>query len=250
MLQQRIARSLQTLARPSQSSRIARTATTTPWRSSYKAPAVASQSIAARRCYSSAKEESDKKQEQILKEEGKGTQDTATEGAATAAKEENPLQKELEAVKKENLDITDRLKRQIAEYRNLQEQTKREVKAAKDFALQRFAKDLLDSVDNLDRALENVPKDKLTPENQDLVNLHDGLKMTDEILVKTLKRHGMERIDPSVEGEVFNPNLHEATFQAPQPDKKDGTVFFTQQKGFMYNGRVLRAAKVGVVRNS
>lgn len=106
MLQQRIARSLQTLARPSQSSRIARTATTTPWRSSYKAPAVASQSIAARRCYSSAKEESDKKQEQILKEEGKGTQDTATEGAAAAAKEENPLQKELEAVKKENLDIT------------------------------------------------------------------------------------------------------------------------------------------------
>lgn len=105
MLQQRIARSLQTLARPSQPSRIARTATTTPWRSSYKAPAVASQSIVARRCYSSAKEESDKKQEQILREEGKGTQDTATEGAA-AAKEENPLQKELEAVKKENLDIT------------------------------------------------------------------------------------------------------------------------------------------------
>lgn len=50
----------------------------------------------------------------------------------------------------------------------------------------------------------------------------------------------MERIDPSVEGEAFNPNLHEATFQAPQPDKKDGTVFYTQQKGFLYNGRVLR----------
>lgn len=98
--------------------------------------------------------------------------------------------------------------------------------------------------------MENVPKEKLTSENQDLVNLHSGLKMTDEILVNTLKKHGMERIDPSTEGEVFNPNLHEATFQAPQPDKKDGTVFFTQQKGFMYNGRVLRAAKVGVVRNS
>lgn len=104
MLQQRIARSLQSLSRQSQAARITRTATTTPWASSYKVAPIASQSIAWRRCYSSAKEESDKKQEQILKEEGKGTQDTATEGAA--AKEENPAQKELEAVKKENVDLT------------------------------------------------------------------------------------------------------------------------------------------------
>lgn len=136
----------------------------------------------------------------------------------------------------------DRLKRQVAEYRNLQEQTKREVAAARDFALQKFAKDLLDSVDNLDRALVNVPKEKLTDANPELVTLHDGLKMTDEILMKTLSRHGMERIDPSVDGEAFNPNLHEATFQAPQPDKKDGSVFYTQQKGFLYNGRVLRVS--------
>ncbi|USW48605.1 Putative GrpE nucleotide exchange factor [Septoria linicola] len=244
MLQQRITRSLQTLSRQPQTLRAARTTSTSPF-SAYRP---ASQNLAARRWYSSAKEESDKKQEDILKNEGKGTQDTAKEGAAKEA--ENPLQKEVEALKKESLEATDKLKRQIAEYRNLQEQTKREVKAAKDFALQRFAKDLLDSVDNLDRALQNVPKEKLTDANPDLVNLHSGLKMTDEILVNTLKKHGMERIDPSAEGEAFNPNLHEATFQAPQPDKKDGTVFFTQQKGFLYNGRVLRAAKVGVVRNS
>lgn len=130
----------------------------------------------------------------------------------------------------------------MAEYRNLQEQTRREVAAARDFALQKFARDLLDSVDNLDRALGNVPQEKLTEENKDLRDLHSGLTMTDEILMKTLKKHGMERIDPSVEGEPFNPNLHEATFQAPQPDKKDGTVFYTQQKGYLYNGRVLRVS--------
>lgn len=114
--------------------------------------------------------------------------------------------------------------------------------AARDFALQKFAKDLLDSVDNLDRALENVPKEKITQENKELSDLYNGLKMTEEILMKTLAKHGMERVDPSVEGQVFNPNIHEATFQAPQPDKKDGTVFFTQQKGFLYNGRVLRVS--------
>lgn len=162
--------------------------------------------------------------------------------------------------------LQDRLKRQVAEYRNLQEQTRREVQAARDFALQKFAKDLLDSVDNLDRALTTVPKEKLVGENEDLVNLHSGLKMTEDILLATLKRHGMERFDPSVENEAFDPNKHEATFQTPQPDKTDGSVFYTQQKGFLYNGRVLRvgtdeqldrmstnlsqAAKVGVVKNS
>lgn len=138
----------------------------------------------------------------------------------------------------------------MADFRNLQERTKREVQAAKDFALQRFARDLIDSVDNLDRALSNVPTEKLTPENNDLVTLHDGLKMTDNILLQTLKKHGLERFDPSIEKEKFNPNIHEAVFQTPQPDKEDGTVFHTQQKGFTLNGRTLRAAKVGVVKNS
>ena len=86
----------------------------------------------------------------------------------------------------------------------------------------------------------------------------------------TLKKHGMERFDPSEgEGEMFNPNLHEATFQTKVDGKEDGKVFMTQQKGFLLNGRVLRvsfispsesisqsglthlqAAKVGVVKNS
>lgn len=130
----------------------------------------------------------------------------------------------------------------MAEYRNLQEQTKREVQAARDFALQRFSKDLLDSVDNLDRALSNVPEDKLTSENQDLTNLHSGLKMTEQILLQTLKKHGLERFDPSENNDKFDPNMHEAMFQTPMKDKEDGTVFHTQQKGFTLNGRVMRVS--------
>jgi molecular chaperone GrpE len=126
------------------------------------------------------------------------------------------------------------------------------MKSARDFAIQKFAKDLVDSVDNLDRALITVPHDKLTaPEKsehlQDLANLYEGLKMTEEILLQTLKKHGLERFSP--EGEKFNPNEHEATFMTPQPDKEDNVVFHVQQKGFKLNGRVLRAAKVGVVKN-
>ncbi|KAF2017055.1 mitochondrial co-chaperone GrpE [Aaosphaeria arxii CBS 175.79] len=160
------------------------------------------------------------------------------------------LKEQLEKKDREIIDLKDKYLRSVAEFRNLQDRTKREIQAAKDFALQRFAKDLIDSVDNLDRALETVPKDKLVADNNDLVTLHDGLKLTETILMSTLKKHGLERFDPAVEGEKFNPNIHEAVFQTPQPDKEDGIVFHTQQKGFRLNGRVLRAAKVGVVKNS
>jgi len=74
--------------------------------------------------------------------------------------------------------------------------------------------------------------------------------MTDDILMNTLKRHGLERFDPSVGEQKFNPNEHEATFMTPIEGKEDGTCFNTQQKGFKLNGRILRAAKVGVVKNS
>ena len=121
------------------------------------------------------------------------------------------------------------------------------MQSARDFAIQKFAKDLVESIDNLDRALSTVPQEKLTPDEsspakKDLINLYDGLKMTEAILMQTLKKHGLERFDPSVEGEPFNPNLHEATFQAPMEGKEQGTVFQTQQKGFTLNGRVLRVS--------
>jgi len=63
--------------------------------------------------------------------------------------------------------------------------------------------------------------------------------------MSTLKKHGLERFTPVDEhgkGEKFDPNRHEATFQVPQADKEDGTVFHVQQKGFILNGRVLRVS--------
>lgn len=99
-------------------------------------------------------------------------------------------------------------------------------------------------MDNLDRALDTVPQDKVkeAESNKDLVNLYQGLKMTETILMQTLKKHGLERFDPSENGEQFNPNLHEATFQTKVEGKEDGSVFMTQQKGFTLNGRVVRVS--------
>jgi molecular chaperone GrpE len=116
------------------------------------------------------------------------------------------------------------------------------VASTRDFAISRFAKDLLDSVDNFDRALSTVPATSLTPEasNKELKDLHSGLKMTESILMQTLARNGLERFDPSEKGEKFDPNLHEATFMTKMEGKEDGTVFNTVQKGFRLNGRVIR----------
>jgi molecular chaperone GrpE len=151
----------------------------------------------------------------------------------------------------------DKYLRSVADYRNLQDRMRREQDSARQFGIQRFATDLLDSIDNLDRALSAVPKEALsssdasTPSNQDLVNLHSGLRMTEQILMSTLQKHGLERFDPMEgEGRKFDPNQDEATFFSKQEGKNDGDVFFTQSKGFKLNGRVIRAAKVGVVKNS
>ncbi|MCJ1458262.1 Mitochondrial matrix cochaperone [Mycoblastus sanguinarius] len=187
-----------------------------------------------------------------------GAQDSANADASPAeafqseAKDEDLIKKDLESKNREIIDLKDKYLRSVADFRNLQDRIKRDMQSARDFAITRFAHDLVESVDNLDRALGTVPQDKLghIDSNNELVSLYEGLKMTETILMQTLKKHGLERFDPSEAGEQFNPNLHEATFQTAVDGKEDGSVFMTQQKGFMLNGRVIRAAKVGVVKNS
>ncbi|KAG5968048.1 hypothetical protein E4U57_007588 [Claviceps arundinis] len=200
------------------------------------------------RWYSDAKEtpaESEKAEKAETAEKTEAEEDAGEPDALAE------LKKQLEAKEAEVRDWKDKCMRTVADFRNLQDRTQREVKTAREFAIQNFAKDLVESVDNLDRALTMVPEEKLASQDEaakDLVNLYDGLKMTEGILMQTLAKHGLERLSP--EGDKFNPNEHEATFMAPQPDKEDNHVFHVQQKGFKLNGRVLRAAKVGVVKNA
>ena len=64
--------------------------------------------------------------------------------------------------------------------------------------------------------------------------------------MSTLKKHGLERFDPSIEGEKFDPNLHDAAFMTKVEGRPDGSVFETIQKGFLLNGRVVRVSFVVV----
>lgn len=156
------------------------------------------------------------------------------------------LEAKFAAKDKEAAELKDLYIRSIADFRNLQEVTKRDVQRAKDFALQKFAKDLLESIDNFGHALQAI-KPETIEEYKEVSDLFEGVKMTKDVFEKTLARHGLQKIEPL--GEVFNPDLHEAVFELVQQDKEPGTVFHVQQVGYTLNSRVLRPAKVGVVKD-
>lgn len=193
--------------------------------------------LCSARYYSDAakKEESEEQVQDQIKD--------AEEGGSSELQE---LQQKLQGKDKEAAELKDRLIRCVADFRNLQEVTKKDVQKAKDFALQKFAKDLLESVDNFGHALNAF--DSSDPKHStEVKELYTGVKMTRDVFEKTLNKYGIEKIEPM--GEQFDPNKHEATFELDQPDKEPGTVFFVQQPGFSLNSRVIRPAKVGIVKS-
>lgn len=175
---------------------------------------------------------------------GEETKPTDGEEAGAADPVEE-LKAKLAKKEKEYVELKDAYVRSKADFINLQETTKREIQKARDFALQKFAKDLIESIDNFGHALGAVKEDSIKT-NDEIKLLYDGVKLTRDVFEKTLHRHGLAKIDPI--DEEFDPNRHEATFQAPHEEKKPGTVFYVQQPGYELNGRVLRPAKVGIVK--
>ncbi|BFZ58225.1 GrpE, mitochondrial [Savitreella phatthalungensis] len=167
---------------------------------------------------------------------------TASDAASSAAAEK------MEATEKQLAEFKDKYIRQVAEYRNLQSRNERELTSARDFAIQKFAKDLIETVDNLDRALSTVPENLREDKTNhpDLASLYGGLRMTEGILLRTLEKHGLKKFDGM--GDKFNPNLHEVLYEAPVPGKEAGTIIQCQSTGFTLNGRTIRAAKVGVAK--
>ncbi|MFD1331486.1 nucleotide exchange factor GrpE [Methylopila musalis] len=139
-------------------------------------------------------------------------------------------------------DLRDRFLRSHAEMENLRRRTEREVQDARKYALTAFARDLLSVADNLRRALEATPAEKDGP----LQAIVDGVELTERELLKTLEKHGVAKIEPK--GQIFDPNFHQAIFEAPDPSVPTGTVVQVVQDGYVIGDRLLRPAMVGVAR--
>ena len=158
-----------------------------------------------------------------------------------------PLSKE-EQLEAEIKQLKDQLLRTLADQENTRRIAHNDVSTAKKFAIKSFAKSLLDVSDNLERALQAIP-DGMEKEKEDhpvLFNLYDGVKLTEDGLVKAFASNGLVRFGKA--GELFDPNKHEALYEYPDPTKKAGTVGQVMKSGFMLNDRVLRPAEVGVVK--
>ncbi|KHN30876.1 grpE protein homolog 2, mitochondrial-like [Glycine soja] len=155
---------------------------------------------------------------------------------------------------KEIEKMQDKVLRTYAEMENVMDRTRREAENSKKFAIQNFAKSLLDVADNLGRA-SSVVKDSFSkiesPEEsseaaQLLKTLLEGVEMTEKQLAEVLKKFGVEKFDPT--NEPFDPHMHNAIFQIPDASKAPGTVGVVLKAGYKLYDRVLRPAEVGVTQ--
>nr|WP_158815902.1 nucleotide exchange factor GrpE [Methylocapsa sp. S129] len=150
----------------------------------------------------------------------------------------------VEALNAENASLKDRVLRTLAEMENLRRRTEREVADAKTYGVSAFARDMLNVVDNLTRALESLPDDARASADGALKSLIDGVELTARDLSVALGRHGVKKLEP--QGEKFDPNFHQAIFETPDETLPSGTVTKVVQSGWTIGDRVLRPAMVGV----
>jgi molecular chaperone GrpE len=168
----------------------------------------------------------------------------AADGPATPEDAERDGFAVVEALNAENASLKDRVLRTLAEMENLRRRTEREVSDAKTYGVSAFARDMLNVVDNLSRALESVPEQARAGADGVLKSLVDGVELTARDLNAALIRHGVKKLEP--EGEKFDPNFHQAIFETPDETLPTGTVTKVVQSGWRIGDRVLRPAMVGV----
>ena len=139
-------------------------------------------------------------------------------------------------------EANDRAVRAVAEMENIRRRAAQEVDKAHKFALEKFANELLTTVDNLERALQ------IAADAEDVnANFLEGIELTYKGLQSTLNKFGVEAVGE--EGEVFNPDLHQAMSMQAVEGKDNNTILAVMQKGYTLSGRLLRPAMVMVVKN-
>ena len=143
----------------------------------------------------------------------------------------------------EQEELRNQLLRAMADNENLRKRTEREVAAAKKYGPFSFVRDLLASIDNLEKAISLIPENK-DEMDETLKNILIGVEMTGREVASVLERHGIRKINP--DGEKFDYNLHQAMFEVPTNEVEPGTVVQVVQLGYLLHDRLIRPAMVGV----
>lgn len=179
---------------------------------------------------------------------------TATATNTSTEKEELISSKTKDEISAELLESEHNLKRlkesyltSLAEQENVRTRSKRDVDAASQYAIQKFAKDIINVGDILEMALKTEEEIILSkPEcNETIISdLHKGLQMTLEELRKVFIRHGLTSTDPL--HQKFDPNLHMALFEVESEEHEVGTIISVLKRGYSLNSRLIRPAQVSV----
>ena len=162
---------------------------------------------------------------------------------------ENPHAAEfavLEALKAEVETLKDQRLRALAEVENIRRRAEKEKTEASQYAVTKFARDMVGIADNFARALAACPPALRDAADPQVKAVLDGVEATDRQLISTLERYGVKAVDTS-EGK-FDPNLHQAIAEVPGNGKPPGSIVDVVQSGFMIGERLLRPAMVTVAR--
>ena len=190
--------------------------------------------------------ESERQDEAPQKNEG-GESDQPSNDPSNDQIPEQEGQSETESVEEEQTSeaderakVKDQLLRTVAEMENVRRRSQRDVENAHKFAVEKLLGDLLPVLDSLEKA-EEVAK---TTDNA--ASMAEGISLSLKLFVGILEKAGVAIIHPI--GEPFDPQLHEAMTMVPNPDAEPNSVMDVMQRGYTLNGRLVRAAKVIVVK--
>ncbi len=150
-------------------------------------------------------------------------------------------QEQFEALKAERDEYRDKFMRSLADSENSRKRAERDRREAEQYGSTRLARDLLPVYDNLKRALAAVTDEHRTGYDA----LIEGVDLTLRELTNVMTKHGVKPISPAV-GDTFDPQLHQAMFEAPMPGTKAGQIIQVMTEGFLLHDRLLRPAQVGV----
>jgi molecular chaperone GrpE len=152
---------------------------------------------------------------------------------------------ELAVLRAERDELRDKFMRALAEAENARKRAERDRKEAEMYGGTRLARDLLPVYDNLNRAIQAIPEESRAAS----AALIEGVELTLRELTNVMTKHGVTPISPAV-GDMFDPQLHQAMFEAPLPGTKAGQIIQVATEGFMLYDRLLRPAQVGVSSNT
>ena len=165
--------------------------------------------------------------------------------ARRAAEEDMIAAEEIPSPADEAAELKDKLLRSLADMENLRRRAQKDREDALKYGAANFARDMLSVADNLRRAIDSLPAEGEAGADA-LKAFIEGVALTERDLLSALERHGITKIEPM--GEKFDPQFHEAMFEAPVPGAEPGSVIQVVESGYVIHGRLLRPAKVGIAK--